>query len=89
MTSRSYPKLRACSLATVPLLTENMTKTQVENCVAIDAMTEQTKENNLKHYLRLSLELAYFLTLLNVTAHLHCNFNDCFLRMKDQHQHSY
>lgn len=70
MTSRSYPKLRACSLATVPLLTENMTKTQVENCVAIDAMTEQTKENNLKHYLHLSLELAYFLTLLNVTAHL-------------------
>ena len=47
-----------------------MTKTQVENCVAIDAMTEQTQENNLKHYLHLSLELACFLTLLNVTAHV-------------------
>lgn len=87
MTSRSYPKLRACSLATVPLLTENMTKTQVENCVAIDAMTEQTKENNLKHYLHLSLELAYFSNLTE--CHSSFNFNDCFLRMKDQHQHSY
>lgn len=47
-----------------------MTKTQVENCVAIDAMTEQTQENNLKRYLHPSLELACFLTLLNVTAHV-------------------
>lgn len=70
MTSHAYPKLRACSLATVPLLKENMTKTQVGNCVAIDAMTEQSKEDNLKHYLHPSLERAYFLTLLNVTAHL-------------------
>ena len=55
-------------MATVPSLKENMTKTQVENCVAIDAMTEQTQENNLKHYLHPSLELACFLTLLNVTT---------------------
>ena len=68
MTSRAYPKLTACSMATVPSLKENMTKTQVENCVAINAITEQTQENNLKHYLHLLLELACFLTLLNVTA---------------------
>ena len=53
MTSCAYRKLTACSLATVPSLKENMTKTQVKNCVAIDATTEQTQENNLKHYLHL------------------------------------
>ena len=41
MTSCAYRKLTACSLATVPSLKENMTKTQVKNCVAIDATTEQ------------------------------------------------
>lgn len=61
-----------------------MTKTQVENCVAIDAMTEQTQENNLKH------ETHHLTCLFSkfTECHSSCNFNDCFLRTKDQRQHA-
>ena len=84
MTSSAYPKLRAYWLAAIPSLKENMTKTQVENCVVIDATTEQTQENNLKHDTR-------HLTCLfsNFTdCPSPCNFNDRFLRTKDQRQHA-
>ena len=85
MTSRAYPKLTACSMATVPSLKENMTKTQVENCVAIDATIEQTQEIiwNITYTCHLTCLFSNF-----TECHSSCNFNDRFLRMKDQRQHA-